>query len=499
MSLDPNRIPVLVGLGQSIERDAMTDAVELAARAAEAAFEDAPGLQDTITRLSMVAVSFSPIGLAPASDVAGRLGLSDVECETTTPGGNTPQWLMNRACDQIVRGELRSTLIVGAEATRSMRLADPDSDFLRAAAQDRSAEEGPRDPIVGASIRGMLGPAEIEARLLRPADTYPVFESAFSAKLGQSPEASRQRIAAFMSRSSEVAAKNPNAWFPQVRSADEIATPSPSNRITAEPYTKCMNSFANVDQGSALLVTTLAAAQAAGLGDQCVFPWSGASNTELVPAARPELGGSPALRAAGRATFAAAEVGLDEIDFFDLYSCFPVAVEIGAAEIGLALDDARGLTQTGGMSFFGGPGNNYTSHGIAAVALRLREGGRLGYASGNGGVLSKHSIGIYGSQPPAQGFVLADTSSAQAQIEASAIEIAHEAEGSATVEGGTVVYDRTGAPTAAPIIARLDDGRRIVAIASEECLPDLAGRTLVGETVRVSGSHPPCYVAGASD
>ena len=495
MSPDPQRIPVLVGLGQSIERDDTTDAVRLAARAAEAAFEDAPGLRDTITRLSMVAVSFSPIGLAPASEVADRLELSDLECETTTPGGNTPQWLMNRACDEIARGELRSTLIVGAEATRSMRLADPDSDFLRAASQDRSAEEGPRDPIVGASIRGMLGPAEIEARLLRPADTYPVFESAFSAKLGQTPEESRRRIAAFMSRASEVAASHPYAWFPQARGADAIAAPSPSNRITAEPYTKCMNSFANVDQGSALLVTTLAAAKAAGLEDQCVFPWSGASNTELVPAARPDLGASPALRAAGRAALAAAGVGLDEIDFFDLYSCFPVAVEIGAAEIGLALDDARGLTQTGGMSFFGGPGNNYTSHGIAAVALRLRESGRLGYASGNGGVLSKHSIGIYGSQPPTAGFVLADTTREQARIEAGAIPIAHEAEGSATVEGGTVVYDRTGAPTAAPIIARLEDGRRIVATASEASLPTLAGRTLVGEEVRVEGSHPPCYVA----
>lgn len=493
MSLDPNRVPVLVGLGQSIEREARTDAVELAARAAKAAFEDAPGLAPAIDRLSMVAVSFSPVGLAPASEVARRLGLADVACETTTPGGNTPQWLMNRACEQIATGALRTTLIVGAEATRSMRLTDPGSDFLQAAAQDRSDEDGPRDPVVGASVRGMLGPAEIEARLLRPADTYPVFESAFSARLGHSPEQSRRRIAAFMSRASEVAAANPFAWFQQVRSPEDIATASPANRITAEPYTKCMNSFAHVDQGSALLVTTLAAAQAAGLRDRCVFVWSGASNAELTPAARPDLGASPALRAAAGAAFESAGIGLDEIDFIDLYSCFPVAVEIGAAEIGLALDDARGLTQTGGMSFFGGPGNNYTSHGIAAVAARLREGGRLGYVSGNGGVLSKHSIGIYGNEPPPRGFVLADTSSAQARIGASAIEIAHEAEGNATVEGGTVVYDRDGTPTAAPIIARREDGRRIVAVASEDSLPGLVGRSLVGETVRVSGDHPPRY------
>ena len=496
MSIDPTRIPVLVGIGQAIERENVTTAIELACRAARAAFEDAPGLTDKIQRLSMVAVSFSPVGLAPATEVAQGLGLSEVECETTTPGGNSPQWLMNRACHDIASGEIETTLIVGAEATRSMRLADPESDFLRAASQDRSDEAGPRDAVVGASIRGMLGPAEIEANLLRPADTYPIFESAYAAKLGTSAEQSRRRIAAFMTRSSEVAARNPFAWFPQIRSEEEIAEASPANRITAEPYTKCMNSFANVDQGCALLVTTLAIAKAAGLADQCVFAWSGASNAEPVPAARPELGGAPAIRAAAKATFGAAGVGIDDIDFIDLYSCFPIAVEIGAAEIGLALDDARGLTQTGGMSFFGGPGNNYTSHGIAAVALRLREAGasrRLGYASGNGGVLSKHSLGIYGSEPPARGFQLVDTSSEQAEINASALEVVQAAEGRAVVEGGTVVYDRSGNPVAAPIIARLEDGRRVVAVARDESLPTLAGRTVVGESVSVTGASPPVY------
>jgi len=493
MSLDPTRTPVLVGIGQSIERDAVTDVVDLASRAAGVAFEDAPGLADKVQRLSMVAVSFSPVSLAPASEVAERLGIASVERETSTPGGNSPQWLMNRACHEIARGELEATLIVGAEATRSMRIADPGSDFLRAATQDRSGDLGPRDEVVGASVRGMLGQAEMDAKLLRPADTYPIFESALAAILGTTAEESRQRIAAFMSRSSEVAAKNPFAWFQQVRSPEEIAEATPANRITAEPYTKCMNSFANVDQGSALIVTTLAIAKEAGLADQCVFPWSGATNTELVPSARRELGGSPAIRAAGKATFKAAGVGLDEIDFIDLYSCFPVAVEIGAAEIGLALDDVRGMTQTGGMSFFGGPGNNYVSHGIAAVALRLRENGRLGYVSGNGGVLSKHSLGIYGSEPSRSGFVLADTSAEQAEITASALEVVHAAEGEARVEGGTVVYDHSGNPAAAPIIASLSDGRRVVAVASEETLPTLSGRTLVGEAVRVTGASPPEY------
>ncbi len=492
MSLDPARTPVLVGLGQSIERDGVTTSVELAARAAEAAFEDAPGLRDGVQRLSLVGVSFSPITPAGASEIASALGLGDIDREATTPGGNTPQWLINRAAEQIVAGALESTLIVGAEATRSMRKSNPDQDFLRVGMSNMDAD-GPKDPVVGVSVRGMLSQAEVEAGLLRPADTYPIFENALSAKLGHTPEQARARIAAFYARGSEVAAKNPIAWFQDVRSPDDIATPTESNRITAEPYTRCMNSFPNVDQGTALLLTTLAQARAAGLEDQCIFPWSGANNADVVPVAREDLAASPAIRAAAAATFAAAGVGLDDIDVIDLYSCFPVAVEIGAAEIGLALDDPRGLTQTGFMSFFGGPGNNYTSHGIAAVATRLRESGRLGYASGNGGLLSKHSIGIYGNAPPERPFTLADTSKEQATITASALPVAHEAEGEARVIAGTVVYGRDGSPAAAPIIAERADGQRICAKASDDALPGLVGRTLEGETVRVSGANPPVY------
>jgi len=493
MSIDPTRIPVLVGIGQSVEREAVVDVVGLASRAARAAFEDAPGLADRIGRISMVCSSFSRVSKTPATEVMVDLGLEDVEREVTTPGGNTPQWLINRACVEIARGELETTLICGAEATRSMKLVEPDSDFLTAAAKGLAETDGDADPVVGAPLRGMLCQAEIQARLFRPADTYPIFESVLAARAGASPAQWRMRLGELLSRASEVAAKNPFAWFPEVRSPNEIATSSRANRITAEPYTKLMNSFANVDLGSALLVTNWAVARELGLGDQCVFPLSGASNGDIAPTMRRDLGGSPAIRAAAAAAFEAAGSGIDEMDFIDLYSCFPVAVEVGAAEIGLAIDDSRGLTLTGGMSFFGGPGNNYTSHGIAAAALRLREGGRFAYVSGNGGLLSKHSIGIYGNEPPAAGFVFADTSSAQAEIESSALEVAHEAEGKATVVGGTVVYDRAGDVVAAPVIATLTDGRRVMPVADPSLLAGLAGRSLVGETVHVSGSAPPTY------
>ncbi len=267
---------------------------------------------------------------------------------------------------------------------------------------------------------------------------------------------------------------------------------SESNRLTAEPYTKRMNSFPNVDQGSALLLTSLQLAREAGLTDQCVFPWAGATNTDVAPAARRELGDSPAIRAAASALFSALGLGIDDVDRIDLYSCFPSAVEIGAKAIGLATDDARGLTVTGGMPFFGGPGNNYSSHAIVSLAMHLRESRGLGYVAANGGFLSKHSLGIYGSEPPPGGFRSLDTAREQAEVDAAALPVATEACGDATVVGGTVVYGRDGSVAAAPVIGTLDDGRRVVAMAEPALLSGLSGRSLVGSRVSVAGS-PPVY------
>ncbi|MEZ4333981.1 MAG: acetyl-CoA acetyltransferase [Myxococcota bacterium] len=500
MGFDAERMPVVAGIGQAIERDTVTSVVELAERASRAAAADAPGLLERVERLSFVAPSFSRASHRPASELAERLGLAGVACEVSTAGGNNPQWLVNRACTEIAAGRLRSTLVCGAEATRSMRLAEPGADFLRVMAEGAGDAGGPPDPVVGTPLHGLLEQAEIKAGLLRPADLYPVFESALAARAGATPAAWRERLAAFLARGAAVAAKNPFAWFREPWSPEAIATPGSDNRLTAEPYTKRMNSFAQVDLGSALLVTSLAQADALGLRERCTFVRAGATNVDVAPARRPDLAASPAIRAAARAMFAAAGIGLDDVDCFDLYSCFPVAVEVGAAEIGLALDDPRGLTLTGGMSFFGGPGNNYTSHGIAAACLRLREGGGIAYVSGNGGFLSKHSLGIYAARPREDGpaFVLAETAREQAAIDAAAREVALEAEGRARVDGSTVVYGRDGRVEAAPIIATLEDGRRVAARAEEALLPALAGRFLVGETVRVRGAGPPVY-ALASD
>ena len=485
--MDPTRTPVVVAAGQATERSEIVDAVEMAARASEAAFAAAPALREQIDRVSMISVVFSRVSARPASELTERLGLGETHAEYTTAGGNLPQWMVTRAAEEIAAGRLGTTLIAGGEATRSLRAGEPGANFMGAglAGDDSDAEP---DPIVGPSMDGVIGVAEQSIGLFQPTEVYPLLENALAHRHGRDHEAQRGFLGPLMSRFSQVAADHPFAWFRDALTPEQVSTVTDSNRLIAEPYTRCMNAFPNVDQGAAVIVTSLATARSLGVEDACLFVWSGATNQEPAPATRSDPGDAPAMRAAAAATLEASGVGADDLALIDLYSCFPVAVEAGARALGVALDDARGLTLTGGLPFFGGPGNNYSMHAIATLWQRLREVGGLGYIGANGGFLSKHSMGLYATTPPPNGFVAADTREAQAKIDAAALEVATEASGEATVVTSTVVYDRTGAVADVPVIAVLDDGRRVAARPEEGAAPDLADAVSIGGRIQVEGS-----------
>ena len=204
-----------------------------------------------------------------------------------------------------------------------------------------------------------------------------------------------------------MAATNPHAWIRTPRPAADIVTPGPDNRMVSFPYPKLCTANMQVDQGAGYIVCSVEAARAAGVPEErWVFPLAGAdANDHWFISQRAELHRSPAIRLAGAAALGLAGLGIDDVASIDLYSCFPVVVQMAAAELGLPVDDpARPLTLTGGLTFGGGPGNNYTSHGIARAVGALRaEPGAAALVTGLGWYATKHSIGIYASRPPPTG------------------------------------------------------------------------------------------------
>ena len=187
-------------------------------------------------------------------------------------------------------------------------------------------------------------------------------------------------------------------------SANEIWQPGPANRMISWPYTKLMNSNNMVDQGAALVLASAEKATHLQIpSDRWVFPYAGtdAHDTYAI-SERAEFHTSPAIRIAGRRALELAGATIDDMELIDLYSCFPSAVQVAANELGLPPGDPeRPLTVTGGLTFAGGPWNNYVTHSIATMAERLvANPGQRGLITANGGYLTKHSFGVYGTEPP---------------------------------------------------------------------------------------------------
>jgi len=337
-----------------------------------------------------------------------------------------------------------------------------------------------------------VSPAEIAAGLLVPPHIYPLLESTLAARSGRNLDEQREWVGRVMAPFTRVAAARPEyAWFPEARSAAELSSVTPDNRLIAEPYTKLVNAMLRVDQGAALVLASVETAEAAGVpADRWVFPWAAADAYDVfLVSERPGLDKSEGIVAAAGAVFDAAGVGIEDVAYIDLYSCFASAVQMGAEAFGLDVLDPRGLTVTGGLPYFGGPGNNYTTHAIATLVDLLRADPRaLGLATGLGWFVTKHGVGLYSATPPPNGWRHADTSAAQAAIDATALDVVTgaDAAGEATVDAFTVIHDREQGPLRVPVIATRPDGRRVCAVVEDAAFAaEVSGGMLVGRRVDV--------------
>lgn len=446
MNLDP-RTPVIVGVAQTKRRPVdpilATEPVEMMVDALRIAAADSGAGQALLARADSIAVPkvVSWPYLDPGALVADHLGLSPAETVYCADGGNTPQRLVNDAAVAIARGESDVVLMVGAETTWTRLEARKHKTWL-----DWPRQNGLRPTrFVGESTPGVTE-EERAAGLELPIHVYPVFENALVAADGADPHAHRADIAVFWSRFSEVAARNPHAWAPHRLGPEAIATPTPSNRMIAWPYTKSMCANSATDQAAALIVCSAEAAHRAGVPtDRWVFPWSGAdAHDHWFLSERADLHSSPALRAAGSAALELAATGVDDLAHVDLYACFPSAVQIAAAELGLPLHGERALTVTGGNAFAGAPGNNFGMHAIAAMVTALRDDPTAhGLVTGVGWYLTKHSVGVYGGHPPPSGFRHAVP---QSQVDALVRrDMVRHYVGEIRVETFTVIHGRDGA------------------------------------------------------
>jgi acetyl-CoA C-acetyltransferase len=459
-------LPLLVGAGEIVDRPddprRGLEPLALMETAARRALDDAraTALLGAIDTVAVVTNVFHDYG-DTATLLADRLGCAPGRRLVTTWGGNTPQSLVNHLCDEIAAGRVEVALVAGAEAVATLRALGklgltPDWTPHRATDVPRWGE-----------LRG--GTSDLEARhgAREAYVTFALVENAFRAARGQALDVAMREIGVFAERCTAVAATNPYAWFRDAKSAATLTTVGPHNRMVAFPYPKYLNAIMEVNQGAALVLASDAAARRLGVpADRWVFPWAGADVAErwFLPE-RPALHELPGTRRAGAALLEVAGRSLDGFEHLDLYSCFPIAPRLSATTLGLDPGTPRPLTVTGGLPWFGGPGNNYGTHALAAMIARLRrEPEALGFLHGLGWSCTKHALAVVGGTPPPRGWQRVDTRAIQAWVDAEpAPAHVEEASGPATIETYTVVHGRDGAPERGVVIGRLADGRRTLA------------------------------------
>ena len=228
-----------------------------------------------------------------------------------------------------------------------------------------------------------------------------------------------------------------------------------------------MNSIIEVDQAAAVIVTGSETARELGIPeDRWVYLHGGGEAVDKwLVSERINYWSSPAIRAATKRALGMAGISADDVAAFDLYSCFPSAVEYGMEAVGLQADDPRPLTVTGGLPYAGGPGNNYVTHSIATMAHRMREApGDFGLVTGLGWFATKHSAGVYSTKRPEGDWTRTAPSVDQATVDADeSPPVVEQANGAATVETYTVCFNRDGEPELGIVVGRLEDGSRFFA------------------------------------
>lgn len=399
MPSDASRRPAIAGIGQIVQRvDDPGDALEpiaLMENAIRMAADDA-GAPKLVENLDAIYV---PRGLwkygNPGKLLGERLGSPNVHSITGAISGHIVQILLNRACREIAAGRADVIAIVGGESENSKR---------RLAREGRELhwnEEIPGEPdaTVG-EMKYTRNPGEQDAGIVDATGIFAFCETSLRHSLGETPAAHRDRIAELAHQMSRVAARNPYAWIQREVPADEIRNPTGSNRMVIYPYTKLMTSNISVDQSAALIVCSTEAADRFGVpqGQRVFLRASTEMSHTTTLSERQVLHVHPGQVLAAQRVLELAKKNASDLEHVDLYSCFPFAIQAGAAALGIGTDPVPSLT--GGMTFFGGPFGNYVLHSKATMVDRLRKDpGSTGAIGSVGGAFAHFSYGIYSTEP----------------------------------------------------------------------------------------------------
>ncbi|HKA93927.1 MAG TPA: acetyl-CoA acetyltransferase [Acidimicrobiia bacterium] len=417
----------------------------------------------------------------PPARLADELDIAPAHSYYSGIGGTTPQVLVNGAAEQILAGELDVALVCGAEALATQRRYKQRGERYPYRFKPEERRPFPWE--------APFHPAEVAHEVFQAWLTFAIFDNARRGHLGVGLDEYRNDLGELFEPFTELAAANPNAWFRVARSADEIVTATPENRMVGYPYTKYMVSIMDVDMAAAVVLASHEAADALGVPpDRRVYlrGWCYATDPVYV-AEHDEMWRSPAMEAAAAEALRVGGVGVDDVAHFDVYSCFGSSVNFARDALRLGIDDERLLTVTGGLPYHGGAGSDYMTHSIATMADVLRnDPGSYGLLSGVGMHMTKHVYGLYSTEPGVVG--PPDREGVQAKLDAAGKRSIRDVyDGAGSVAAYSVVHGRDGGPEWGVVVCDLPDGDRAYGrVVDGDALSSIEREELVGRKVTLT-------------
>jgi acetyl-CoA C-acetyltransferase len=454
--------PILVGAGQYVEREATaTSPMGIASAAAQAAIASCGGskIAEAIDTIAVVKIFSDSAKLwesdqgrsnNPPQSIAEVIGANPGSRIYSQTGGNEPQSLLIEFFADLAAGRRSMVLLAGSEAIRNQRTAQRaginhgwDEQF------DQELEDRGFGKFVANNQERYNG-------MVMPLFYYIIIEEARRQKLGLSRDDYLAQLGQMQESFSAIAADNPYSQFPGSLSAQEIIDAEPLTHL----YTKRMIAQDSVNQGAALLLTTVGKARELNIPESnWVYMHGAAQGMEVDLTVRPDPSTSRMAQLVVDQALSMADKSIDDIQLIDIYSCFPCAVTAISDHLHLPTDGSRALTLTGGLPYFGGPGNNYSMHGLAEMWSQIRAGEhQFAFIHANGGVLSKHASGIFSTQPSA-----IDWSSQETVISQDVLESKTQIENPSN--GSVIAYSINylkGQPAQGIVLCETDDGERFV-------------------------------------
>ena len=474
--------PIIIGAAQytqSKDTSQPLDPLNLMVKACQKAIKDTGNdqIRKIIDAIYMVNINSWSYEDAP-SELSHIIGIKPLHKVYLPDGGDSPQMLVNRAAKAIDSGKNRAILITGAEAAYSVRAKKELVTKIWPKRKEPNYMEG----------KLWHGTSEFENKygMIFPSCSYAMFETALCAAANSDIEEHRLTMGKLFEHFSEIASKNPYAWLQKSLTFKEISIPTPKNRLINFPYTKHMCSNMFVDQSAALIMTNEKNAEKLEIDPKKWIYLMGGADLKNIHnvTQRPHLHDSPAAREGSKIALDQAGLKLKDIDLFDIYSCFPSAVQIIKKEIGINDNDTRDLTITGGLPYFGGPWSNYSMHAIVTAVDLIRKNPSMKImVVANGGYNTKQSFGIYGREPSIKSWMESKESEVQQSILNNSLpEPVVKANGNFKIEVYTFLHERDGKPKRGILIGHLENGFRTCAVieAQPEVLLELEEINLVG-------------------